>query len=52
MGVDAMLEAVDLVKAGKAPRIKQDEAKATYEGRCGPDNARSIGASRGSRSTG
>jgi methionyl-tRNA formyltransferase len=39
MGVDAMLEAVDLVKAGKAPRIKQDETKATYEGRCGPDNA-------------
>ena len=34
MGVDAMLESVDLVKAGKAPRIKQDEAKATYEGRC------------------
>lgn len=40
MGVEAMLEAVDLVKAGKAPRIKQDEAQATYEGRCGPDNAR------------
>ena len=40
MGVDAMLESVDLVKAGKPPRIKQDEAKATYEGRCGPDNAR------------
>jgi methionyl-tRNA formyltransferase len=40
MGVEAMLEAVDLVKAGKAPRIKQDESKATYEGRCGPDNAR------------
>jgi methionyl-tRNA formyltransferase len=39
MGVDAMLEAVDLVKAGKAPRIKQDDSKATYEGRCGPDNA-------------
>jgi methionyl-tRNA formyltransferase len=39
MGVEAMLEAVDLVKAGKAPRIKQDETKATYEGRCGPDNA-------------
>jgi methionyl-tRNA formyltransferase len=39
LGVDAMLESVDLVKAGKAPRIKQDEAKATYEGRCGPDNA-------------
>jgi methionyl-tRNA formyltransferase len=40
MGVDAMLESVDLVKAGNAPRIKQDESKATYEGRCGPDNAR------------
>jgi len=40
MGVDAMLEAVDLVKAGKAPRLKQDERQATYEGRCGPENAR------------
>jgi methionyl-tRNA formyltransferase len=39
MGVEAMLESVDLVKAGKAPRIKQDESKATYEGRCGPENA-------------
>jgi len=39
MGVAAMLEAVDLVKAGKAPRIKQDDSKATYEGRCGVDNA-------------
>jgi methionyl-tRNA formyltransferase len=39
MGVDAMLESVDLVKAGKAPRIKQDESLATYEGRCGPENA-------------
>ncbi len=40
MGVEAMLESVDLVKAGKAPRIKQDELKATYEGRCGPGNAK------------
>ena len=40
MGVDAMLESVDLVKANKAPRIKQDEAKATYEGRCTPENAK------------
>src|SRR3979411_629253 len=39
MGVEAMLESVDLVKAGTAPRIKQDHALATYEGRCGPDNA-------------
>jgi methionyl-tRNA formyltransferase len=39
MGVDAMMEAVDLVKAGKAPRVKQDEAKATYEGLCRDGNA-------------
>ncbi len=40
MGVEAMLEAVDLVKAGKAPRLKQDESQASYEGRCTTDNAR------------
>src|SRR5882672_10324844 len=40
MGVEAMLEGVDLVKAGKAPRIKQDDSKATYEGKCGPGNAK------------
>lgn len=40
MGVEAMLEAVDLVRAGKAPRIKQDEALATYEGLCRAANAR------------
>jgi methionyl-tRNA formyltransferase len=40
MGVEAMMESVDLVKAGKAPRLKQDESKATYEGKCGADNAR------------
>lgn len=40
LGVEAMLEAVDLVKSGDAPRIKQDEAQATYEGRCAADNAR------------
>ena len=40
MGVAAMLEAVDLVKAGTAPRIKQDDSLATYEGRCTADNAR------------
>jgi methionyl-tRNA formyltransferase len=40
MGVEAMLESVDLVKTGKAPRIKQDEAVATYEGRCTAENAR------------
>ena len=34
MGVDAMLEAVDLVREGKAPRIAQDESQATYESWC------------------
>jgi methionyl-tRNA formyltransferase len=40
MGVEAMMESLDLVKAGKAPRIKQDENLATYEGRCLAENAR------------
>ena len=40
MGVEAMCESVDLVKAGKSPRVKQDHSKATYEGWCGADNAR------------
>src|ERR1700730_6252003 len=30
MGVEAMLEAVDLVKTGRAPRIRQDHEHATY----------------------
>ncbi len=34
MGVDAILESVDLVKAGQAPKIPQDEAGATYEPPC------------------
>ena len=34
MGVSAMLESLELVKAGKAPRTAQDEGKATYEGWC------------------
>jgi methionyl-tRNA formyltransferase len=40
MGVEAMMESIDLVKKGKAPRIKQDQALATYEGRCGAENAK------------
>jgi len=32
MGVDAMVEAVDLVRNGMAPKIMQDVADATYEG--------------------
>jgi methionyl-tRNA formyltransferase len=34
LGVEAMLEAVDLVRDGKAPRIVQDESKKTYESWC------------------
>ena len=40
LGVEALLEAVDLVKAGTAPRIRQDDALATYEGPCERGNAR------------
>jgi methionyl-tRNA formyltransferase len=34
MGVAAILESIDLVKKGQAPRIPQDEAGATYEPPC------------------
>jgi methionyl-tRNA formyltransferase len=34
LGVAAVLEAMDLVKAGDPPHIKQDEALATYESWC------------------
>ncbi len=34
MGVEAILESIDLIKEGKAPRISQDEAQATYEPPC------------------
>jgi methionyl-tRNA formyltransferase len=34
MGVDAMVEAIDLVRAGEAPRIEQDDSRATYESWC------------------
>lgn len=34
MGVQAIVEAVDLIEMGKAPRIPQDESKATYDPPC------------------
>ena len=34
MGVEALLEAVDLVRGGTAPKIAQDDSQATYEGWC------------------
>jgi len=41
MGVDAIIEAIDLIKEGKAPRIPQPEEKATYEAPC-DDNVAGI----------
>jgi methionyl-tRNA formyltransferase len=34
LGVEAICESVDLIKAGKAPRMVQDESLATYEPLC------------------
>jgi methionyl-tRNA formyltransferase len=34
IGVEAMVEAVDLVRDGKAPKVVQDEDEATYESWC------------------
>lgn len=39
MGVEAMAEAVRLVREGRAPRIPQDESQATYEGWCKDEDA-------------
>ena len=40
MGVEAMVESVDLVRDGKAPRVEQDHSLATYEGWCRGDLVR------------
>jgi methionyl-tRNA formyltransferase len=40
LGVEAIAESVDLIKAGKAPRLVQDESKATYEPLCNDKVAR------------
>ena len=34
MGIDAIVEAVELIKIGKAPKIPQDDSLATYEPPC------------------
>ncbi len=39
LGIAAMLEGVDLVKAGQAPRIEQDHSQATYESWCKKEQA-------------
>ncbi len=40
MGVEAMVEAVGLVRSGAAPRIEQDHSLATYEGWCRAEDVR------------
>ena len=39
LGVEAMVEAVNMVRDGTAPRIAQDESQATYEGWCKAEDA-------------
>ncbi len=39
MGVEAMIEAVAMVRDGSAPRIAQDESQATYETWCKAEDA-------------
>jgi methionyl-tRNA formyltransferase len=39
LGVEATLEAIDLVRAGNPPHIAQDESKATYESWCRKQDA-------------
>jgi methionyl-tRNA formyltransferase len=34
LGIEAIVEAVELIKSGKAPKISQDDALATYEPPC------------------
>jgi methionyl-tRNA formyltransferase len=40
LGIEAIGEAVDLIKAGNPPRIAQDESKATYDPPCGDEHAK------------
>ena len=40
MGIDTMVEAVELIKQGMAPSVAQDERDATYEPPCRDEHAR------------
>lgn len=40
VGVEAIAESVDLIKAGNPPRIVQDESQANYDPPCGDEHAR------------
>lgn len=39
LGVNAMLEAVELIARGSAPRVPQDETQATHDGLCRDEHA-------------
>ncbi len=39
LGVESVLEAIELVRSGNPPRIKQDDSKATYESWCKKEHA-------------
>jgi methionyl-tRNA formyltransferase len=39
LGVDVVVESVELIAAGRAPRIPQDESRATYDPLCGDQHA-------------
>ena len=39
IGIEAILEAVELIKGGNAPRMRQDNSLATYESWCRKENA-------------
>jgi methionyl-tRNA formyltransferase len=40
VGVEAIAESVDLIKAGNPPRIVQDESRANYDPPCGDEHGR------------
>lgn len=40
LGIETLVEAVDLIGAGNAPSIPQDESQATYEAPCRAEHAR------------
>jgi methionyl-tRNA formyltransferase len=40
LGIETMVEAIELIKAGNAPSIAQDESRATYEPPCRDEHAK------------
>ncbi len=40
LGIETMVEAIELIKAGRAPAIAQDQSRATYEPPCRDEHAR------------